>query len=174
MDFEERVLSYREVDRQQSSTQWEKGDLLLDLSGESLKAFSEHVNDTYQQLRNYRWVASRYPASVRTDTVSYTHHERVAGREDRLLWLIRAEENHWAVREMIEAIREHDRAQVMDYDGLVAQGRIVVAEMRAVRQEERARLQTILAASGDAGLIRYAEATGWDPKDLVRLLNGEH
>jgi hypothetical protein len=111
MDSEERLLAYWEADRQQSSAQWTKGDLLLDLEGESLMEFSEQGNDSYQQLRNYKWVASCYPLSVRTDKLSWTHHERIAGRDDRLDWLTKAAENHWSVKTMLAEIRACDAAQ---------------------------------------------------------------
>src|SRR5919106_923468 len=97
MASEERLLAYLEADRQQGSAQWTKGDLLLDLEDESLMEFSQHVNDSYQQLRNYKWVSSCYPVSVRTDTLSWTHHERIAARDDREEWLKKAEENRWSV-----------------------------------------------------------------------------
>jgi hypothetical protein len=109
MDFEERLKAYREAERQQSGIQWIKGDLLLDLDDESLLEFSQHVDDSYQQLSNYRWVSRRYPVSVRTETLKWTHHERVASREDRLDWLKAAAERGWSVRQMLAEIEQQRR-----------------------------------------------------------------
>jgi hypothetical protein len=100
MDFEERLLAYWEADRQQSSAQWIKGDLLLDLEDESLKEFSEHVSDSYQTLKKYRWMASRYDQVLRRTDLFYSHHELVAARDDREEWLKKAAEQHWSVRQM--------------------------------------------------------------------------
>ena len=160
MDSEERLLAYWEADRQQSSAQWTKGDLLLDLENESLMEFSEHVNDSYQQLRNYKWVSSCYPVSVRTDTLSWTHHERIAARDDREEWLKKAEENRWSVRTMLDEIRAKD-----DWDSRVNRGKMVVAESRA---EFTQLAQGVLTILGDAALVRIFEDI--DPDELVLLL----
>jgi hypothetical protein len=74
--------------------------------------FSEHVNDSYQTLKKYRWVARRYDQVLRRTNLSYSHHELVASREDRGEWLKKAEENHWSVRTMLEEMHASDRAEV--------------------------------------------------------------
>jgi hypothetical protein len=169
MDSEERLLAYWEADRQQSSAQWTKSDLVLDLEDQTLKEFSEHVNDSYQQIRNYKWVAERYPLSVRTDNLSWTHYERIAARDDRLGWLKKAEENHWSVRTMLDEIREHDRAKD-DWESWVNRGKMVVAEGRAAFTQLA---QGVLANLGDAGLVRFVEDIHVDPDELVLLLEAD-
>jgi hypothetical protein len=171
MDSEERLLAYWEADRKQSSAQWTKGDLLLGLEDESLMEFSEHVNDSYQTLKKYRWVASRYNQVLRRTNLSYSHHELVAAREDRVEWLKKAEENRWSVRTMLEEIQVSDRAK-NDYESLVNQGKMVVAEGRAALT---ALVQGVLADYGDDGLVRLVEDIhlDLDPEELVIFLEAD-
>lgn len=52
----------------------------------------------YQTLRNYAWVAGRFPLSRRRDMLSFQHHATVAALPDadQDLWLDRATYNHWS------------------------------------------------------------------------------
>jgi hypothetical protein len=60
-----------------------------------------------QTLRNYAWVAGRFEASRRRDTLSFAHHAEVAalqpGEQDA--WLDRAEEGSWSRNELRARIR---------------------------------------------------------------------
>jgi hypothetical protein len=108
VDFEERLLAYWEAERQESGIQWIKGDLLLDLEDESLREFSEHVSDSYETLKKYRWMASKYEQVLRRTDLLFTHHEVVAARDDREEWLKKAAEQHWSARQMDKEIRKAD------------------------------------------------------------------
>jgi hypothetical protein len=57
---------------------------------------------SYQTMRNYAWVARRFPASRRRDTLSFQHHAEVAAlpEADRDLWLQRAERMRWTRKEL--------------------------------------------------------------------------
>jgi hypothetical protein len=83
------------------ATAWWLGDWLI--YGEDkypdryLRAISETVFN-YQTLRNYAWVARRFPPSRRRDTLSFQHHAEVAalesGEQDR--WLDEAVKHGWS------------------------------------------------------------------------------
>jgi hypothetical protein len=56
----------------------------------------------YQTLRNYAWVARRFPLSRRRDSLSFQHHAEVAPLPDadQDLWLLRAERSRWSRNEL--------------------------------------------------------------------------
>jgi hypothetical protein len=66
----------------------------------------------YQTLRNYAWVARRFPASRRRDKLSFQHHVVVAALDDdaQEFWLSRAEEHGWSRNELRRRIREERTA----------------------------------------------------------------
>jgi len=57
---------------------------------------------SYQTMRNYAWVARRFPASRRRDRLSFQHHAEVAAlpEADRDLWLQRAQRMRWTRNEL--------------------------------------------------------------------------
>jgi hypothetical protein len=61
----------------------------------------------YQTLRNYAWVAGRFPPSGRRAGLSLQHHAEVAALPDpdRGRWLDEAESKGWSVRRLRAAIR---------------------------------------------------------------------
>jgi hypothetical protein len=172
MDSEERLLAYWAADRQQSSAQWTKGGLLLDLEDESLVEFSKQVNDSYQQLANYKWVASRYPVPVRTETLSWTHHERIAGRDDRLDWLKKAADNYWSVRTMLEEIKAFNRAKGGRKE-VIAQAAMAVVEIGARVDRFVEVADEVEIREGTAGLMRFLEKSKVSPEMLAVYRNGE-
>lgn len=92
------------------SSQWWIGDLLN---------IGEHTyGETYSQaldatgfdegyLRNLKYVTSRIPLSLRSDKLTFSHHQLVAPLEPDLqeAWIGRAIENHWTVKQMREAMQ---------------------------------------------------------------------
>ncbi|MCP3801928.1 LmbU family transcriptional regulator [Allokutzneria sp. A3M-2-11 16] len=65
------------------------------------KAIAETTLD-YQTLRNYAWVARRFPASRRRDRLSFQHHVVVAAlpAEEQDHWLELAEGHKWSRNEL--------------------------------------------------------------------------
>ena len=102
------------VDARQSRdrAQFKLGDLALQVEthygDHSLWNYAQPIGIEFHQLQSYRTVARAYEESVRTDNLSWTHHERVASRGDRLDWLDKAEQHRWSVSEMVQAIRESE------------------------------------------------------------------
>jgi hypothetical protein len=58
----------------------------------------EKTSLDYQTLRNYAWVARRFPMSRRRDTLSFGHHAEVAALQgpEQDYWLRKAEELRWS------------------------------------------------------------------------------
>lgn len=101
------------IARTADSTAWCLGDWLV--YGESRYADRyrqaiEAVGLNYQTLRNYAWVARRFPVSRRRDTLTFYHHMEVArlpaGEQDR--WLSRATEQGWSVRQLRRQLKEDE------------------------------------------------------------------
>lgn len=118
--FPERMLAFEHwrelgvlIARTADSTAWSMGDWLA--YGESRYAGRyrravEDVGLSYQTLRNYAWVARRFPLSRRRDGLTFQHHMEVArlatGEQDQ--WLDRAIENRWSVRVLRQRLKEAD------------------------------------------------------------------
>lgn len=69
-------------------------------------AISEAALD-YQTLRNYAWVARKFPLSRRRDTLSFQHHLEVASlpESDQDIWLERAVRFKWSKAELRRRIK---------------------------------------------------------------------
>lgn len=66
-----------------SSSAWTVGDNALRVSHGHLEEFAEAAEINYPTLRNYRYVANRWPADRRVLGTSFKVHQVLAGREDR-------------------------------------------------------------------------------------------
>ncbi|MGV9385004.1 LmbU family transcriptional regulator [Nonomuraea sp. NPDC003707] len=68
---------------------------------------------SYKTLRNYAWVARKFPMSRRRDTLSLQHHAEVAGlpEDEQERWLTRAEEEGWSQRRLRKEIHNSARSQ---------------------------------------------------------------
>ncbi|WP_425581936.1 LmbU family transcriptional regulator [Streptosporangium fragile] len=99
------------------SSAWWKADWLL--HGERLfpdrykRAIEETLLD-YQTLRNYAWVARRFPFHRRRDRLSFQHHAEVASlpEEEQDVWLERAERLKWSRNRLRNEIRASRRPEV--------------------------------------------------------------
>jgi hypothetical protein len=68
---------------------------------------------SYQTLRNYAWVARRFPPPCRRPQLSFQHHAEVAAlaEADRELWLERAERMQWSRNELRRHLSAARRAR---------------------------------------------------------------
>lgn len=103
-----------EVGRQLSdihtSSAWCLGDWLV--YGEAVyerryRAAVERTSLDYQTLRNYAWVARRFPLSRRRDSLSFAHHAEVAAmpEAEQDYWLRKAEQAGWPVKRLRRVVR---------------------------------------------------------------------
>lgn len=62
----------------------------------------------YQTLRNYAWVARRFPAGRRRDSLSLQHHAETAAlpESEQDSWLERAEKEKWSTRRLRNELRQ--------------------------------------------------------------------
>lgn len=73
--------------------------------------YSEALDKTdysYNSLKNCKWVASKVQLSVRTDNLSFQHHEVIASipHIEQEKWLTRATENKWTAKELRSQLRQ--------------------------------------------------------------------
>lgn len=66
-----------------STSAWVVGDNALRVPHGHLEEFAEAAEVNYGTLRNYRYVASRWPEDARVDGASFKVHAVLASREDR-------------------------------------------------------------------------------------------
>jgi hypothetical protein len=126
------------VARLGSASAWWTGDWIIYGEreyGARYKAALEITALDHQTLRNYAWVARRFPTSRRRDSLSFQHHAEVAGLApaEQDLWLGRAEREHWSrneLRRRLAAARTHARDATRGH-ALVL--RMEIAEARAQR-----------------------------------------
>src|SRR3954451_24463303 len=114
MTFESWLGIGRRLSRITSASPWWLGDWLIygrRLYGERYKAALEVTDLDYQTLRNYAWVARRFPVSRRRDGLSFQHHAEVASlpEPEQDLWLKRADGAQWSKTELRRRIAAERR-----------------------------------------------------------------
>jgi hypothetical protein len=130
-----------------SSSAWWLGDWLVYGQAKFPGRYRQAVKQTsldYQTLRNYAWVARKFPVSRRRNTLSFQHHAAVASLPacEQEMWLDRASFGRWPVAEL----RARLRAAAIGSSGGQAGGRVVLAlsicRDRQQRWEAAARSQS--------------------------------
>ena len=99
----------RQLEAVASSSAWCLGDWLSYGRAAYAGRYRDAVEQTsldYQTLRNYAWVAGRFPLSRRRDTLSFGHHAEVAAlpEPEQDFWLRKAGDLGWS--------RNHLRCEV--------------------------------------------------------------
>jgi hypothetical protein len=127
------------------SSTWWIGDWLVfgqHAYGNRYRAAIASTGLDYQTLRNYAWVASRFPASRRRDTLSFGHHAEVASLEedDQEAWLRRSVVEGWSRNELRRRLRAARRGeQLEETDGAgTAAIELIVPPQRRERWEAAA------------------------------------
>jgi hypothetical protein len=93
------------------SSAWWLGDWLIYGQSHFPDRYERSLAETaldYQTLRNYAWVARKYPPEQRRERLSFQHHAEVASlpEPERDRWLGRAEEGGWSRNELRRLLRE--------------------------------------------------------------------
>jgi hypothetical protein len=88
----------------------------------------------YQTLRNYAWIARRFPLSRRRDTLSFQHHVEVASLSDPAqdLWLDRAVRFGWARSDLRRQMR-----RTLDPRPAARPASLVVVRMDVTSERQR-------------------------------------
>ncbi|WP_222107177.1 LmbU family transcriptional regulator [[Actinomadura] parvosata] len=116
-----------------NSTAWWLGDWLIFGQDKFPKRYQRAIQETsldYQTLRNYAWVARRFPVSRRRDTVSFQHHAAVAAlpEAEQDLWLDRATAFGWSLRELRKQLRAARAGSAAAADNVEATLRLKVSQ----------------------------------------------
>lgn len=105
---------WRQIGRQifvvSDSSAWWLGDWLIYGQAEYPDRYKRAVTETqldYQTLRNYAWVARRYPESRRRSSLSFQHHAELTSLSDAQQdeWLERAEKFSWSRNELRNRVK---------------------------------------------------------------------
>lgn len=101
------------------SSAWWIGDWLVFGEDHYPDRYREAMQETsldYQTLKNYAWVARRFPAASRRHKLSFQHHVEVAALSaaDRDLWLDRAQQLRWSRNELRRQLRQAKKSS--DHD----------------------------------------------------------
>lgn len=136
--------------------------------GERYKVALEATDFDYQTLRNYAWVARRFPLSRRRDNVSFQHHAEVAALPEagQDLWLDRSAKHNWSRNELRRRMTASRREGEDLIAGPEVTVRLRVEPCREQRWRQAARirmedLDTFIAgaADGAAELVLLAGPT---------------
>lgn len=110
-----------------SSSAWCLGDWLA--YGESAfdGRYRQAIDQTsldYQTLRNYAWVARKFPMFRRRDKLSFAHHAEVTAlsEAEQDFWLRKAEELAWTVKQLRLEVRTSLQKRSTDDDSGLGTG----------------------------------------------------
>jgi hypothetical protein len=160
MTFESWLVIGRRLSRITNASPWWLGDWLIygrAAYGERYKAALDVTALDYQTLRNYAWVARKFPVSRRRDRLSFQHHAEVASlpEPEQDLWLKRADSAQWSKSELRRRIAA-ERGRTRNEPAPVTL-RFEVAPERALRWQAAAaaagqELSEWIANAADAAL----------------------
>jgi len=105
-----------QIARMADSSAWYLGDWLAYGEyqySERYRRAVDVVGLNYQTLRNYVWIARRFPLSRRRDKLTFNHHVEVAKLtdEEQDKWFDRAIEQGWSVRQLRQNLKEEGEAE---------------------------------------------------------------
>lgn len=94
---------------------WWLGDWLVYGEQNYSDRYKQAIIDTsldYQTLRNYAWVAKKFPMSRRRDTLSFGHHVEVCAlpADEQDAWLTQAEQLNWSRNQLRRGLRTNRQA----------------------------------------------------------------
>jgi hypothetical protein len=126
-----------------SSSAWWQGDWIIygrENFPDRYKRAMEQTSLEYQTLRNYAWVARRFPVSRRRESLSFQHHATVASlpseQQDR--WLDLASSLHWSMAQLRAQVRAASGKAVGQRSQIPAVLQLALASDRRGRWEAAA------------------------------------
>jgi hypothetical protein len=114
MSFDAWVRAGRRIERVANATTWARGDWLVfgeRTYGPRYKEALRTIPLDYQTLRNYAWVARRFPPQRRHPELSFQHHAELASlpEAEQELWLGRASRLGWSRNDLRAKLAAHRR-----------------------------------------------------------------
>jgi hypothetical protein len=125
MSFEKWLQIGRMLSAVYTSSAWCLGDWLVFGESRYNGRYRDAIDRTsldYQTLRNYAWVARRFPLLRRRDTLSFGHHAEVAAlsEPEQDFWLRKAETLSWSRNKLRREVKASLQERVQDSDGKLA------------------------------------------------------
>jgi hypothetical protein len=138
LSFDEWELAGRRISGIVDSSCWWLGDWLVYGKNQYADRYQrgiEAVGLQYQTLRNYAWVARRFPFSRRRSGLTFQHHSEIASllpaEQDE--WLDRAEQGKWTTKQLRTALQLARRGPA-DAPGPAGTEAGTAAEIETVRK----------------------------------------
>jgi len=122
LSFDKWLIIGKQLSAISTSSAWCLGDWLaygIEAFSSRYRSAVEQTSLDYQTLRNYVWVAKRFPLSRRWEALSFGHHAEVAAlaRPEQDFWLRKAEEFRWSVKQLRQEVRASLRERTADSAG---------------------------------------------------------
>lgn len=135
------------------------------------------VGLNYQTLRNFAWVARRFPLARRRGNLSFYHHMEVAKLPDaeQDYWLDRAAEETWSVRTLRQQLRKppDDGQQAVEEEAMpvvrINAESTQVDRWTAAASQVDAAMEDWIVATLDTAARRMLEAAGRTPPAVEQL-----
>lgn len=107
-NFEELVFEYQKLLIQDRENSWARADLAC-LAGQTygkLRRLAQETGDSYGYLKQLSYVAKQYDKRTRSQfyKLSFGHFRAVAYKEDRYVWLQKAQDNAWTVDKLTRTV----------------------------------------------------------------------
>ncbi len=169
LSFEEWERTGRQLAGVVDSSLWWLGDWLAYGKDHYADRYQQGIRTAdlrYQTLRNYAWVARRFPIGRRRARLTFQHHAEVAALpvEDQDRWLSRAEELSWTTKQLRSALREARNGEAVKSRTVVAVRQLALPSdrfeswQRAAEQTGLAVDEWVLSALDSAAELVFAAA----------------
>jgi hypothetical protein len=137
LSFEDWARAGRQLSRIVDSSAWWLGDWLVfgkTNYSDCYQLAIQRAGLRYQTLRNYAWVARRFPMSRRRAKLTFQHHAEIASLpvEEQNRLLDQAEREMWTTKQLRLAIRQGRGEQPLDSQAGLESSRIDVPRNRVV------------------------------------------
>ncbi|MFB8246270.1 LmbU family transcriptional regulator [Streptomyces sp. NPDC055952] len=138
MAFEEWERAGRQLADVLDSSSWWLGDWLVYGKDHYTDRYQRGIRAaglSYQTLRNYAWVARRFPLGRRRPALTFQHHAELASMtvEEQDRWLDRAEQGKWSTKQLRGAVRAERRGPQQPCAPAEPMGRLEVRGSRLQR-----------------------------------------
>ena len=124
-DYAATVEQLKAEFKQADGHQWRIGDIAATIEtkwgAHRLEQVAKDADVPLKTLVDYRAVAKRYSLSERSDKLTWSHHQRLVSRADRLDWLKKAEEGHWSVAQLMKEVNKASKVERQAEDDEAAQ-----------------------------------------------------
>jgi hypothetical protein len=115
-NFQELVFDYQKLMLQDRENCWARADLacLAAQTYGKLRQLATETGDGYGYLKQLSYCAKQYDKRTRNlfYKLSFAHFRAVAGREDRFVWLQKAQDNAWTVDRLQREVGSRRRGMI--------------------------------------------------------------